>query len=282
MAISKKSLFCFGTGYSAQVIARRALAADWRVIGTYRDAEDAKTLSTLGIEPVLFEDAESALEHVDAILSSVPPNDTGDPVLVRYGDLLSEISQNTWIGYLSTTGVYGDTGGALVNEMSELNPSSDRSHRRVAAEKEWLKLPVHIFRLAGIYGPGRSSLDRLKRGLSRSIDFPGRRFSRIHVEDIAQTVISSIQKPSPGSIYNLCDDEAIEQNQVEAYAANLLGIAAPPLVPFEEALKDMSAMAKTFWQDSRRVDNSKIKQELRINLIYPTFREGLKALHQSS
>jgi nucleoside-diphosphate-sugar epimerase len=282
MAISKKSLFCFGTGYSAQVIARAVLADGWRVIGTYRDAEDAKTLSTLGVKPILFEDAESALEHADAILSSVPPNETGDPVLVRYGDLLSEISQNTWIGYLSTTGVYGDTGGALVDETSELNPSSDRSHRRAAAEKEWLKLPVHIFRLAGIYGPGRSSLDRLKRGLSRSIDFPGRCFSRIHVEDIAQTVISSIDQPSPGSIYNLCDDEAIEQNQVEAYAASLLGIEAPPLVPFEEAFQDMSAMAKTFWQDNRRVDNSKIKQELGINLIYPTFREGLKALDQSS
>ncbi len=281
MAIGKKSLFCFGPGYSAQVIARTLLAEGWTVFGTHRESDDAQNLTGMGIEPIPYNDSETALKNATCILSSISPNAKEDPVLARYGDLLNEVSRTAWIGYLSTTGVYGDTGGALVDETAALQPSNDRSRWRAEAEKGWLKLSAHVFRLAGIYGPGRSSLDRLRSGPTRRINYPGHLFSRIHVEDIAQTVIASINQPNPGSIYNLCDDEAIEQEKVEAYAAGLLGMKPPPLVPFEEAVKDMSPMAKTFWQDNRRVDNSKIKNELGIELIYPTFREGLEAIHKS-
>jgi len=282
MAIGKKSLFCFGPGYSAQAIARALPKKNWTIFGTYRDAEDIKTLSAMGIEPVSFESAENALQNADAILSSIAPGKDGDPVLSRYGDLLSKLKSTPWIGYLSTTGVYGDTSGALVNETAALNPSNDRSRWRAEAEKNWLERAAHIFRLAGIYGPERSSLERLEAGLARRIDYPGHVFSRIHVEDIAQTVIASLDQPNPGSIYNLCDDAAVEQQEVETYAASLLEIEPPPLIAFEKAFKEMSPMAKTFWQDNRRIDNSKIKNELGINLIYPTYKDGLKAIHQCS
>ena len=164
--------------------------------------------------------------------------------------------------------------------MAELKPSNERSHWRAQAEHKWQGLEAHIFRLAGIYGPGRSALDRLKSGLKRRIDFPGHLFSRIHVDDIAQTITSSIHQPDPGQIYNLADDEPVEQQIVETYAAALLGIEPPPLITFEEAEKDMSPMAKTFWHDNRRIDNSKIKKDLGIELLFPTYQEGLKAIHQ--
>ena len=282
MVNSKKSLFCFGPGFSLKVLARQLLNNDWSVSGTYRETDDAKKLASLGIDPIPFDAADAALESATAIISAVPPSAEGDPVLVRYGDQLANISKQAWIGYLSTTGVYGDTGGALVDEASALNPSNDRSQWRATCEQGWLSVSAHIFRLSGIYGQGRSSVDRLRLGLARRIDNPGHLFSRIHVDDIAQTLIASINQPSPGQIYNLCDDEAAEQQVVEAYAAELLGIEPPPLVPFDEAIREMSPIAKTFWQDNRRVDNTRIKNELGVKLIYPTYREGLTAIYQSS
>ena len=282
MVNSKKSLFCFGPGFSLKVLARQLLNNDWSVSGTYREADDAEELAALGIDPIPFDAADAALESATAIISAVPPSAEGDPVLARYGDQLANISKQAWIGYLSTTGVYGDTGGALVDEASALNPSNDRSQWRATCEQGWLSVSAHIFRLAGIYGQGRSSMDRLRSGLARRIDYPGHLFSRIHVDDIAQTLIASINQPSPGQIYNLCDDEAAEQQVVEAYAAGLLGIEPPPLVPFDEAIREMSPIAKTFWQDNRRVDNTRIKNELGVKLIYPTYREGLTAIYQSS
>ena len=282
MVNSKKSLFCFGPGFSLKVLARQLLNNDWSVSGTYREADDAEELAALGIDPIPFDAADAALESATAIISAVPPSAEGDPILARYGDQLANISKQAWIGYLSTTGVYGDTGGALVDEASALNPSNDRSQWRATDEQGWLSVSAHIFRLAGIYGQGRSSMDRLRSGLARRIDYPGHLFSRIHVDDIAQTLIASINQPSPGQIYNLCDDEAAEQQVVEAYAAGLLGIEPPPLVPFDEAIREMSPIAKTFWQDNRRVDNARIKNELGVKLIYPTYREGLTAIYQSS
>ena len=282
MENSKKSLFCFGPGFSLKVLARQLLNNDWSVSGTYREADDAEELAALGIDPIPFDAADAALESATAIISAVPPSAEGDPVLARYGDQLANISKQAWIGYLSTTGVYGDTGGALVDEASALNPSNDRSQWRATGEQGWLSVSAHIFRLAGIYGQGRSSMDRLRSGLARRIDYPGHLFSRIHVDDIAQTLIASINQPSPGQIYNLCDDEAAEQQVVEAYAAELLGIEPPPLVPFDEAIREMSPITKTFWQNNRRVDNARIKNELGVKLIYPTYREGLTAIYQSS
>jgi nucleoside-diphosphate-sugar epimerase len=280
MATGKKSLFCFGAGFSAKILARRLLKLDWTVYGTYREADDAAALKAMGLEPVNFEDAETELESATCIISSVPPTEDGDPVLARYEDQLKKCSPDTWIGYLSTTGVYGDTGGALVDETSPTNPSNERSRWRLLTEKQWQSLSAHIFRLAGIYGPERSSINRLRAGLTRRIDYPGHLFSRIHVNDIAQSITASIEHPNPGQIYNLCDDKPVEQQEVETYAAGLLGIDPPPLVPFEEAVKDMSPLAKTFWQDNRRVDNAKIKKELGVELLFPTYREGLEAIYK--
>ena len=286
MILEEKRFFCFGTGYLAKAIARVLLSNErpdkWVVFGSFRRESQAKELSDVGITPIEFNVAKDSLVNADAILSSIPPAEFGDPVLSAYGDLLSSICSNSWIGYFSTTGVYGDTKGMLVDETATLNPSNNRSQRRVVAEIDWLKYDAHIFRLPGIYGPNRSALDKLKKGITHRIHYPNHVSSRIHVDDIAQTIISSIEKPNPGSIYNVCDDEAAEQQMVEAYAAELLGIPPPPLIPFESASKHMSPTARTFWQDSRRISNKKIKNELVIKLLYPTFRQGLKLLHQNS
>lgn len=285
MKTSTRRLLCVGTGYSAKVIARSLLAYDkpnrWVVYGSYRKQEQAKALSDIGIIPIEFNNLTNTLLSVDTILSSIPPGREGDPALKLYGDLLPRVVKNSWIGYFSTTGVYGDTEGLLVDETAPLNPTSDRSRRRVAVESDWLQYDAHIFRLPGIYGQGRSSLDRLKNGLTRRVHRPNHLFSRIHVDDIAQSVIASINQPNPGSVYNICDDEAAEQQLVEAYASELLGIKPPQLIPFKDAMKEMTPMALTFWQDNRRVSNAKMKSELGVKLLHPTFREGLKSLHQS-
>jgi hypothetical protein len=285
MKTSTRRLLCVGTGYSAKVIARTLLAYDkpnrWEVYGSYRKQEQAKALSDIGIIPIEFNNLTNTLLSVDTILSSIPPGREGDPALKLYSDLLPRVIKDSWIGYFSTTGVYGDTKGLLVDETAPLNPTSDRSRRRVAVESDWLQYDAHIFRLPGIYGQGRSSLDRLKNGLTRRVHRPNHLFSRIHVDDIAQSVIASINKPNPGSIYNICDDEAAEQQLVEAYASELLGIKPPQLIPFKDAMKEMTPMALTFWQDNRRVSNAKMKSELGVKLLHPTFREGLKSLHQS-
>ena len=283
-AITKK-LLCIGTGYSAQVIARKLLSNDklnsWSIYGSYRKQKQAKDLSNLGVIPINYDNLADKLLTVDAILSSIPPDKDGDPVINQYGAILSKLNKKHWIGYFSTTGVYGDTKGTLVDETAPLNPTTERSKRRVVAENIWLKYDAHIFRLPGIYGYGRSSLDKIKGGLARRIDRPNHLFSRIHVDDIAQCIIASINRPNPGSIYNICDDEAAEQQLVDAYASKLLGTKPPPLVPFKDAAKEMSPMALTFWQDNRRVSNTKIKYELGVRLFYPTFREGLKSLYKN-
>jgi len=286
MTFNEKKLFCFGTGYSAKAIARVLRSNDksnkWVVFGSFRRKSQAKSLSDLGITPIKFNAARDFLVNADAILSSIPPEESGDPVLTSYGDLLSKICNNSWIGYFSTTGVYGDTEGLLVDETAPLNPTNDRSQRRVIAENNWSKYAAHIFRLPGIYGPNRSAIDKLKKRQTHRIHYPNHVFSRIHVDDIAQTVVRSIKKPNPGNIYNVCDDEAAEQQIVEAYAAKLLGIHPPPLLPLESAIKYMSPKARTFWQDNRRVSNAKIKNELGVKLLYPTFRQGLKSIYQNS
>lgn len=286
MKTSTRRLLCVGTGYSAKVIARTLLAYDkpnrWEVYGSYRKQEQAKALSDIGIIPIEFNNLTNTLLSVDTILSSIPPGREGDPALKLYSDLLPRVIKDSWIGYFSTTGVYGDTKGLLVDETAPLNPTSDRSRRRVAVESDWLQYDAHIFRLPGIYGQGRSSLDRLKNGLTRRVHRPNHLFSRIHVDDIAQSVIASINQPNPGSVYNICDDEAAEQQLVEAYASELLGIKPPQLIPFKDAMKEMTPMALTFWQDNRRVSNARMKSELGVKLLFPTFREGLKSLNQGS
>ena len=223
---------------------------------------------------------------VTHLLVSIPPSaETDDPVLQCHRQQLVGMTSLHWIGYLSTTGVYGDTGGQLVNETAPLMPTSDRSRRRVRAEEGWRALwqenglPGHIFRLSGIYGPGRSAFNTVRNGKARQIIKPDHRFSRIHVEDIADVIEKSIVWPNPGAVYNLCDDEAAPPADVTAYACALLGIDPPPSVSFEEAKDSMSAMALSFWNDNRLIDNARIKHELVVNLRYPTYREGLRAIY---
>jgi len=289
-----QELFCFGLGYSALTLARRLQGQGWRVGGTVRDPAKRERLAAEGIEvwPFPLPDPVAALAGFSQVLVSVPPGGEsrgtsdepagGDPVLAHHGAALASLAPGLrWLGYLSTTGVYGDTGGAWVDESTPPRPSGPRQQARVAAEAGWLAwgeqtgVPVHLFRLAGIYGPGRSALDSVRAGQARRIDKPGQLFSRIHVEDIAQVVAASIARPRAGAIYNLCDDEPAPGHEVVAYACRLLGVEPPPLVPFEQAA--LSPMAASFYADNRRVRNQLIKDELGVRLHYPTYRAGLEA-----
>ena len=279
-------LLCFGCGYVAETLATRLLREGWRVSGTTRDAERAQALEARGIRPLIFDGEaplpEDALADVTHVLHSVPPREEGDPVLRQHGEALAALPGLAWFGYLSTTGVYGDHGGAWVTEDSALQATSPRSRRRVEAEAAWRALlerhglPLHVFRLAGIYGPGRNQLAALRQGRARRIAKPGYVFGRIHVEDICRALEASIAAPQPGAVYNLADDLPEEPEAVVAYAADLLGIAPPPLVPFEDA--ELTPMAKSFYLDCRRVSNKRLREELGVALAYPTYKEGLNAL----
>lgn len=282
-------LFCFGQGYSADALARhlRTREPDWRLAGTTRDPGRCPALSAGGVEGFLFDRDRrlppGALQGSTHVLVSIPPDAAGDPVLDLCREALAR-QRPAWIGYLSTTGVYGDSAGAWVDEDSPCRPVQDRSRRRLAAEQAWLAfgresgLAVQIFRLAGIYGPGRSAFDALRAGRARRVDRPGHLFSRIHVDDIAAVLAASMARPCPGRIYNVCDSEPAEPAAVIAHAAGLLGMEPPPLQPFEEALAQMSAMAQSFWADNRRVRNRRIQEELGVRLAFPTYREGLRAI----
>ena len=281
-------LFVFGLGYSAHALARALMAEGWRIAGTSRDAERCAILAKQGIETYRLDrgsplpDAAAVLAGSTHLLSSVPPDVEGDPVLDLHAGDIAALTGLEWVGYLSTTGVYGNRDGGWVDEDSDLRPTSDRSRRRVAAEAAWLDLwrdhglPVHAFRLAGIYGPGRSTLDAVRAGRANRIDKPGQRFSRIHVADIVQVLRASMARPDPGRVYNLCDDNPAPPQEVVAFACDLLGVEPPPLVPFDEAA--LSPMAQSFYADNRRVRNDRIKQMLGVTLRYPDYKSGLRAL----
>jgi nucleoside-diphosphate-sugar epimerase len=284
-------LFVFGLGYSAKALVRRLHdAGGWTISGTSRSEEGRAALSQTGVDTYAFDSdtplsgaALRALEDATHILSSVPPGEEGDPVLRHHRQAIED-SAAEWIGYLSTTGVYGDTGGAWVDETSPVQPSGPRGERRAAAEQDWRALkdgraPVHVFRIAGIYGPGRNALAQLRAGAARRTDKPGHIFSRIHVEDIAAALAASMAKPNPGAIYNLCDDRPAPGPDVIAFAAGLLGVEPPPLIPFDEA--DLSPMAASFYADNRRVRNDRIKAELGVALTYPDYEAGLRALYEA-
>lgn len=279
-------LYIFGIGYTGEALARAALAGGWQVAGTSRSASKCAALRARGIAAVPFDRTqaldEDALAGTTHLLSSVPPDETGDPVLDQAGAALARLGRLSWQGYLSTTGVYGDRAGGWVDENSDLRPAGERGRRRVAAEQGWLDLgrrtgtPTHLFRLPGIYGPGRSPLDDLKAGTARRIDKPGQVFSRIHVDDLVRVLQASMAKPDPGAAYNVTDDEAAPSSEVVEFAAGLLGVEPPPLIPFGEA--KLSPMAASFYAESKRVRNDRIKQELGVTLSYPTYREGLRAI----
>ena len=284
-------LFCFGLGYSAAALGRRLMAKGWRVSGTTREAARAEALRAEGFTVHVFNPATSpadiaaALGDARHVLISVPPGPNGDPVLGLRGPALAPLAKGwAWLGYLSTTGVYGDHGGDWVDETTALTPQSERATRRVRAEAGWQRFaaangaPLHIFRLPGIYGPGRSAIEAVRAGTARRIDKPGQTFSRIHVDDLAAALEASMAKPEPDTIYNLCDDEPAPQAEVVAYAAELLGVAPPPLEAFDVASKTMSPMAQSFYTESKRVRNTRMKEGLGVRLRYPSYREGLKAI----
>ncbi|NNE81237.1 MAG: SDR family oxidoreductase, partial [Silicimonas sp.] len=250
----------------------------WRVIGTTRSKEKTATLKDQGVEPLIWPGNSLPIGEATHVLTSVAPGTDGDPVLAEAGGTLRQARHLEWVGYLSTTGVYGDHGGGWVDESAPLNPATARGQARVKAEAGWLalNLPLHIFRLAGIYGPGRGPFAKVRNGTARRIIKKGQVFSRIHVEDIARVLVASIQRPNPGAIYNVCDDDPAPPEDVIAHAAELLGLPVPEAIAFEDA--EMTPMARSFYAESKRVHNDRIKGELGVALAYPTYRDGLQAL----
>ena len=292
------TLVVFGHGYSAAAFARRVRDRFGRIVATTRTAGKRDALRREGIAGRLFPGEEDALAadlaEAEAVLVSIPPDASGDRVLAAFRDALAAAPRLSWIGYLSTIGVYGDQGGGWVDEATEPRPVSARSRERVAAERAWLRFgeetgeqageqagketgkSVALFRLAGIYGPGRNPLAKLAAGSATRIAKPGQVFNRIHVDDIAAVLAASLDRPRQGAVYNVTDDEPAPPQDVVAHAAALAGVAPPPEVAFAEAA--LSPMARSFYGENKRVRNALLRDELGVSLAYPTYREGLAAL----
>jgi nucleoside-diphosphate-sugar epimerase len=286
-----KRLFCFGIGYSAEALIRRLKPKGWAIAGTCREHQRRARLAKQGIKAFLFDsdrplaNAAKVLAGTTHLLISIPPGEEGDdadPLLRHHlGDLLATQASLKWIGYLSSTSVYGDAQGRPVDEDLPCRPTSTRSRRRVEAESAWralAPLPVHAFRLAGIYGPGRSELDRVRAGTAKRIDRPRHRFARIHMDDVAGVLAASIAKPRPGAVYNVCDDEPAPPAAVTEEACRLLKVEPPPFQFLDEALETMSPLARNRWRDDRFMLNFRIKNELKVKLAYPNYRAGLRAI----
>jgi nucleoside-diphosphate-sugar epimerase len=284
--MARAHLFCFGLGYSAAALARSLTRDGWVVAGTTRTADNAAELRAMGFSVEPFDRQRGlpggAFRGLTHVLVSIPPDAMGDPVLDRHAGDIAALPGLSWLGYLSTTGVYGDRGGGWVDESSALRPTGERGRRRVAAEHAWLDLqrrhgvPVHIFRLAAIYGPGRNPFAALRAGIAKRIDKAGQVFSRIHVDDLAQVLRVSMARPRPGAVYNVCDDDPAPPEAVTSYAAELLGLPPPPLLPLDQA--GLSPMARSFYDDNKRVRNALLKSELGVVLRYPDYRTGLAAI----
>jgi len=285
------NLLIFGLGYTGRAIAAAAISAGHAVSATTRGAAAQEP----GVTLLPFNRAQAAIAGADYIIATAAPDERGDPVLARYRAALEAAPSLRWLGYLSTTGVYGDANGAWVDETTTPNPSAERARRRVAAEWAWQRLTrsdagalaeaaaadralnIAVFRLAGIYGPGRSMFDDLRAGEGRHVVKPGHLFGRIHRDDIAAGVLAAMHRESNG-IFNFSDDEPAASADVLCEAARLLGMAPPPPVPFTEAEKTMSAMARSFWADNRKVSAEITKRKLGVSWRYPTYREGLRAI----
>lgn len=291
------TLFCFGLGYSASHYIAEFGGRFDRIAGTVTTREKAAHLAAAGVgghrvEAFVFDGSDApteitaALMDAAALLISAPPDEEGDPVLRHFASTIAGAQQLQTAVYLSTVGVYGDHGGAWVDEATPPAPVSDRSRARLAAEQEWQALsqragkPVAILRLSGIYGPGQNPLLQVARGSAKRIDKPGQVFNRIHVEDIAQAIDAAFTQRADG-IFNVTDDEPTPQGEPVVFAADLLGVAAPAEISFGEAAKTMSPMARSFYGESKRVRNGKLKRALGVRLRYPTYREGLRPLFDS-
>ncbi|MFV0383564.1 SDR family oxidoreductase [Paracoccus sp. (in: a-proteobacteria)] len=276
-------MLVFGHGYSAGYLTPLLIARGWTVTGTTRS--DPARVAAAGAQPILWPGDLTALRQeiaqADAILVSAAPGPDGDPVLAGFAADLAQ-ARPRWLGYLSTTGVYGNRAGGWIDEDSALDGTTARGQARIRAEADWQTLarandlPLHIFRLAGIYGPNRGPFAKLRSGTARRIIKPGQVFSRIHVEDIAQVLLASVQAPLPGAVYNVCDDDPAPPQDVIACAARMLGLPVPEAEEFASA--DLAPMARSFYADSKRVRNDRIKRDLGITLRYPDYRSGLDAI----
>jgi hypothetical protein len=283
-----RKLFCFGFGYTCEFFANalKAQGDDWSIAGTTRDLAKKNQMRKHGIGSYLFDyekplgDPRHFFKGTTHLLLSAPPGDGGDPAFLAHAEDLLRVPTLEWVGYLSSTAVYGNRDGGWVDEETEAQPGNKRGSRRLTAENQWLELhrkhgmPAHVFRIAGIYGPHRSALDSVRTGSASRIDKPGHAFSRIHIDDIVQVLLASIANPNPGRIYNLCDDMPTASEEVIAYACELLGLKPPPLVPYDEIR--MPPIARSFFSDNKRVRNSRIKEELEIKLKYPDYKAGLR------
>lgn len=282
--MTDRHLFIFGPGYTAGYIGRRAVREGWQVSASYRDTSRADALRDAGFRPVALDRQalESALPDVTHILSSVAPGPQGDPVLPFLEGCSRQLSALRWLGYLSSTNVYGDHGGDWVDEETPASPNLERGIRRVAAEQAWQAFadandaPLHIFRLAGIYGPGRNAVRTMLDGRGRRIFKEGQLFSRIHVADIEETVWRAMGSSLPSRIFNLADDAPAAPQDIIEKAAIRLGLPVPPLVPIEQA--DLSPMARSFYEESKRVRNARVKEELGLAFRYPDFDSALEDL----
>ena len=280
------NLFCFGLGYCADYLSTKFIKQGWQVSATCRSSEKAAVLDASDIRPVLLSGRKvtvTDLGKADHILISVPPEQDGsDPVLNFAGAALAaHQDQIKWVGYLSTTGVYGDHQGAWIDEETPAGLLSERGQRRVAAEAQWAAtgLPMHYFRLAGIYGPGRNSLRALQNGTARRVVKQGQVFSRIHLADITRILEASMANPNAGRAYSVCDDTPAPPQDVVTYAAELMGVSPPALQDFATA--ELSPMARSFYGENKRIRNNRIKEELGVSLEYPDYRAGLSALWES-
>ena len=282
------NILILGLGYSAGFFARAALVRGWEVTGTVRSAEKAAELSREGIRTLVFggfavsSALAKAVAEADAVLVSVQPAEDGDPALGPLRAALMAAPNLRWIGYLSTIGVYGDQGGAWIDEAAPPSPTNARTRQRVEIEEAWLQLgrdsgkPVQIFRLSGIYGPGRNAITKLRNGTANRLIKPGQVFNRIHVDDIAGVLMASLAQPRQSAIYNVTDDEPGPPQDVITFAVELTGLEPPPEVPFEQA--KLSPMAASFYGESKRVSNALVKREFGYAFRYPTYREALRDL----
>ena len=283
-------LLCIGMGYSARALARRLAATGWHVAGSSTSEAGALRVQAEGWDAVRFdgtsnggEPMHQAISNATHLVVSAAPGESGDPVLRQLASALTRAPDLAWIGYLSTVGVYGDHQGAWVDEATHVRPTSVRSRQRVEAENAWLDFAnssgrrVQIFRLSGIYGPGRSAIDNLRAGTARRIIKPGQVFNRIHVDDIAGALAAAMAKPgAQHTIYNVTDDEPAPPQEVVEYAAKLLGLPVPPDIAFAEA--PLSPMGLSFYGENKRVANQRIRSDLGYALRYPTYREGMSAI----
>ena len=280
------NLFCFGLGYCADYLSAKLIKQGWQVSATCRTSEKVAVLEASGIRPVLLSGKKvtvTDLGKADHILISAPPEQDGsDPVLNFAEAALAALQdQIKWVGYLSTTGIYGDHQGAWIDEETPAGLLSERGQRRVAAEAQWAAtgLPMHYFRLAGIYGPGRNSLRALQNGTARRVVKQGQVFSRIHLADITRILEASMANPNAGRAYSVCDDTPVPPQDVVTYAAELMGVSPPALQDFATA--ELSPMARSFYGENKRIRNNRIKEELGVSLEYPDYRAGLSALWES-